>query len=215
MPVCIDAECGWWVDPSLRTIPLDPAVIRGGKNEILLECAYDEKHPGLEALFLLGDFGVEVKGTQKKITPPVQSLRMGDWVEQGLPFYAGAVRYLKPIRPALGEGERLFVRVPDYRGSALRVLVDGREAGFRAWEPYEIDITDFVAGRVEATLAIEVIGHRRNSHGPLHAGRKFLLYIGPAQFEGHEGEVEDYQLVPCGLMATPELIVRRPVGNVV
>jgi hypothetical protein len=206
-----NTECGWWVDPSLRTIPLDSALIRPGKNEILLECAYDENHPGLEALFLLGDFGAKVEGTRVSMVKPVCSLRLGDWVEQGLPFYAGSVRYLKRIQPCIKEGERLFVHIPDYRGTAIRVLVDGKEAGFRAWEPYEVDITDFVSGQEEVTLAIEVIGHRRNSHGPLHAGGKFLVYIGPAQFEGYEGEVEEYQLVPCGLMAAPQLVVRSPV----
>jgi len=211
--VSADAECGWWVDSSLRTVPLDAALIRPGQNEIALECKYDEKHPGLEIIYLLGDFGAVVKGTRALVTERVGSLRLGDWVEQGLPFYAGSVRYLKKIRPSIKGRQRLFVRIPDYRGAAIRVLVDGKEAGFRAWEPYEVDVTELVSGASDVTLAIEVIGHRRNSHGPLHAGKKFLLYTGQAQYEGYEGTVAGYQLVPCGLMAAPELIVRCPVGK--
>ena len=140
---------------------------------------------------------------------PVNSLKLGDWVEQGLPFYSGSVSYLKKIQPAVPEGGRLFVRIPDYRGVAVRILVNGKEAGVCAWEPYEIDITGFVSGRKEVTLTIEVIGHRRNSHGPLHLAEKEAVWFGPDQYatEGKEWQ-EEYQLVPCGLMIAPELIVR-------
>ncbi|MBU2495378.1 MAG: hypothetical protein KJ935_02600 [Candidatus Omnitrophica bacterium] len=210
--VSVDAECGWWVDRSLRTIPIDSALIRPGQNEILLECAYDENHPGLEIIYLLGDFGAEVKGTRLSLTTPVHSLKLGDWVEQGLPFYSGSVSYLRKIQPVVPEGKRLFIRIPDYRGVAVRILVDGKEAGICAWEPHEIDITEFVSGQKEATLAIEVIGHRRNSHGPLHLAEKEPIWTGSAQYmtEGKEWQ-EEYQLVSCGLMAAPELVVRPPV----
>ncbi len=211
-PVSVDAECGWWVDRSLRTIPIDSALIRPGENEILLECAYNEKHPGLEIIYLLGDFGAEAVGTRLSLTAPVRSLKLGDWTEQGLPFYSGSVSYLRKIQPVVPEGGRLFIRIPDYRGVAIRILVDGQEAGVRAWEPYEIDITDFVPGQKEVTLAIEIIGHRRNSHGPLHLAGKEPLWFGPAQYatEGKEWQ-EEYQLVSCGLMAAPEIVVRTPV----
>jgi hypothetical protein len=208
-PVTTDMECGWWTDKSLRTVPLDPARIRPGRNEILLECAYDENHPGLEICYLLGDFGVEVSGTDVSLVAPVASLALGDWGEQGLPFYSGSVRYLKTIRPGIAEGQRLYVRIPDYRGTAVRVLIDGLEAGVRAWEPYEIDVTEQIAGKEEVSLEIEVIGHRRNSHGPFHFSEKWPILTGPGQFVS-KGDLwrDGYQLVPCGIMAAPELIVR-------
>ncbi|MFH2068004.1 MAG: glycosyl hydrolase [Candidatus Omnitrophota bacterium] len=211
-PVSVDAECGWWVDRSLRTVPIDSALLRSGQNEILLECAYDENHPGLEIIYLLGDFGAEVTGTRVSLTAPVHSLKLGDWTEQGLPFYSGSVSYLRKIQPVVPEGGRLFVRIPNYRGVAVRILVDGKEAGVRAWEPYEIDVTDFVSGQKESTLAIEIIGHRRNSHGPLHLAKKWPIWTGSPQYatEGKEWQ-EEYQSVSCGLMAAPELIVRRPI----
>ena len=150
----------------------------------------------------------------RSLVAPVHSLKLGDWAEQGLPFYSGAVSYLRKIQPTIPEGRRLFVRIPDYRGVAVRILIDGKEAGVRAWEPYEIDITDFVFGQKEVTLAIEVIGHRRNSHGPLHLSGKESLYFGhSAKYVTEEGKKwhEEYQLVSCGLMAAPELVVRTPV----
>ena len=209
VPASTDAECGWWVDRSLRRIPLDPALLREGDNELLLECDYAEDHSGLEIVYLLGQFGTRVEGTDVVMTAPPTKLSLGDWCEQGLAFYSGSVTYRQTLSPRLAPGERLFVRVPSYRGVAVRVLVDGVPAGIVAWEPHEVEITELVgAGR--AALQIEVIGHRRNSHGPFHLSEKWPTWTGPGQYQA-EGDAwfEGYQLVPCGLMAPPELITRR------
>ena len=71
-----------------------------------------------------------------------------------------------------------------------------------------MDLTDLLeAGPVD--LRIEVIGHRRNSHGPLHHAEKWPRWTGPAQFVTTGDEwIDEYQLVPCGLMAPPELVTR-------
>jgi hypothetical protein len=209
VPVSTDMDAGWWTDLSLRKLPVDPSVIRPGANEVVLTSCYDEAHPGFEIVYLLGNFGTQVKGATVTMTASPKSLRLGDWVKQGLGFYSGSVSYVKAISPRLKKGERLFVRVPAYRGVAVRVLVDGRSAGVIAWEPNEVDITDLV-GEGTADLRLEVIGHRRNSHGPLHHAEKWPYWTGPAQFvTAGEQWVDGYQLVPCGLMQPPELVVRK------
>ena len=89
------------------------------------------------------------------------------------------------------------------------MLVDGRSAGVIGWEPNEVDITDFVQDG-KAELAIEVIGHRRNSHGPLHETDRHPLYTGPFNYLTTGKEWTDtYRLVPCGLTQPPRLVVRR------
>jgi len=201
---------GWWTDRSLRTVPLDPALFRRGRNEILLAVDYDEEHPGLESAFLLGDFGVRVNGTFATLTVAPSTLKTGDWGPQGLPFYSGSVRYrIDARRPRMRKKDRLVLRVPSFAGAAARVLVDGRPAGIIAWEPHEVDITDYFTDRA-AMVEIEVIGHRRNSHGPLHLTDPFPQWIGPDQFvTTGEAWSDDYQFVTCGLLAPPELVVRR------
>jgi len=106
--------------------------------------------------------------------PLPKSLKIGDWCGQGLAFYSGSVTYRQRIAVPPETGERVFVGVPDYHGAAVRVLVDGRPAGVTAWAPNEVEITDLVADArgAEVELGIEVIGHRRNSHGPLHHAQK-------------------------------------------
>jgi len=205
--VSMDAESGWWVDRSLRTVPVDPSMLRIGKNKLTLVCDYSEQHPGLEIVYLLGRFGTALNGTKLSLTPEPTTLKLGDWVKQGLSFYGGSVAYDREMRPKLKKDERLFVRVPDYRGTAVRISVDGKVAGITAWDPNEVDVTDLLTGD-KCTLSIEVIGHRRNSHGPHHTGTKWPRWTGPSQYISDDW-IDGYQLVPCGLMKAPELVVKR------
>ena len=201
-------ECGWWTDKSLRKIRLDSSMLWGGKNEIRLTCDYDENHTGLEIIYLHGAFGAQVRSTNVAITKMPSSLRLGNWVNQGLPFYSGSLSYSRTISAKLLRGQRLFVLVPSYCGVAVRVLVNGKSAGLIGWKPNEVDITDFLEGD-KVRLTIEVIGHRRNSHGPLHLNRKQPRRIGPYEFVTPHDWTDSYQLVPCGLIEPPRLIVRR------
>lgn len=204
-----DMDSGWWVDESLRKIPVDASCIRKGVNRICLKCRYTGNHPGLEAMYLLGMFGVKLKGSSIVITDLPKSLKLGDWGKQGLPFYSGNVSYVVSSNLALGRGERAFIRVPGYDGVACRVLVDGCEAGVAAWAPNEVEITGFIP-RGKCALSIEVLGSRRNSHGPLHLSDKAPRWTGPGEFITKDsGWRDDYALAPMGLKVSPELIIRR------
>lgn len=210
VPVCTDVECGWWVDRSLRKIRLDPSCLRLGRNEILLEGEYRDDHPGLEIVYLLGYFGTEVRGTEVAVIEWPRRLRMGDWVPQGLAFYSGSVTYRYTANLEACPEERVWVRVGDFRGVAAAVWVNGVRAGLAAWPPYEVEITPYVGTTRPLEIDVEVLGHRRNSHGPLHHVEKWPVWTGPGEFVT-QGEkwFEGYQLVPCGLLAPPELVVRR------
>ncbi|MEI7435960.1 MAG: glycosyl hydrolase [bacterium] len=204
-----DSECGWWTDRSLRKLRIDPSDLKNGLNELQLEIVYPETHSGLEIVYLLGNFGARVDGTAIAMTSLPGALAIGDWCEQGLPFYAGHVAYCRTIQPVLAEGERAFVCVPEYRGMGVRVLVDGRPAGVIGWQPNEIEITALL-GDKPVELAVEVIGHRRNSHGPFHINTKWPSWTGPYQFKcALDTWIDGYQLVPCGLMSPPAIEIRK------
>ncbi len=203
-------ENGWWVDKSLKTLKFNSSILRAGRNEVLLECNYNENHPGLEIVYILGDFGVKIKGKQVILCEPVGFLKIGDWTEQGLPFYSGNIGYTCKIIRDLKENQRIFVNISDYRGAGIRILVDGKGAGVIGWQPNQLDITNYVRGKQEVVLTIEVLGHRRNSHGPLHLSEKWPIWTGPGSFvaEGKDW-FEGYQTVPCGLMSRPEIIIKE------
>jgi len=208
--VSTDAECGWWVDKSLRKVPIDPALIRMGSNELTLECTYEETFSGFEIAYLLGAFGASADGTDVSISAPPATLALGDWCTQGLTFYGGSVTYRTRVSSPAEAGQRVFVRLGEWRGVAVRVLLDGAPLGVIAWEPCELDITDALAAAGgNAELGIEVIGHRRNSHGPHHLAEKWPQWTGPGEFvQRGDRWFEGYQLVPVGLMTPPELVVK-------
>lgn len=206
-----DMKSGWWVDKSLEKITLDPSILKEGKNEILIETEYNEKHPGFEIIYLLGNFGVKIDGKNLIITDLPEKLRIGDWTEQKLPFYSGNLSYIYPMEKIdLKEKERIFIRVPEFRGVGIRVLVDEKEVDVIFYPPFEIDITDFIKEKENYTLKIEILGHRRNSHGPLHYFEKWPIWTGPWQFisEGDQW-IDEYQIVPCGLMKNPEIVIKE------
>lgn len=207
--ISTDGDCGWWVDKSLRRIPFSAALLVRGKNELRLVCDYNENHPGLEIVYLLGRFGTKVNGTRVSMVEMSKRLKIGDWTKQGLAFYSGAVGYRADIRPRLEDGQRLFVRVPAYDGVAVRVWLDSKLVGIIAWEPNEMDITDHLTD-LKARIVIEVFSHRANSHGPFHLNDKTPHGIGPGSYLAEGTEWQDgYRLLPCGLGREPELVIKE------
>ena len=212
-PLCADIECGWWVDPSMRRVALDPAILREGMNEVTLEGDYDEAHPGLEIVYLLGRFGTAVDGTDVRVTEEPRSLSLGDWVPRGLAFYAGSVVYRRKARLTHLPGESLFLQVPDYRGVAVRVVVNGKSAGIIAWEPNELDITACLPkGRQKRTSASRFSGTGATPTGPFTTRRSGLRgRVLPSSSRKAPIRTDEYQLVPCRLMKPPIVITRKPV----
>lgn len=206
--ISADSECGWWCDRSLRTIAINPNLLRIGNNKLRLVCDYSEEHSGLEIVYLLGPFGVSVHGTRCELVHKPEELKVGDWVKQGLPFYSGSVVYCTSLVVKRSRGSRVFLRIPEYRGAAVRVFVNGHCAGVVAWEPNELEITEFINGG-KVNLRIEVFAHRRNSHGPLHYFKKWPYWTGPSEYVVSDDKwVDTYQLVPCGLMSSPLLVMK-------
>jgi len=209
-----DDDCGWWVDPSLRMLPLDASTLMQGENIIILTGTMDDDTQ-LEACFLLGEFGVALDGSQTRICGDRPNVTFGDWTRQGLPFYGGAVVYRTTWLPDLAAGERAFVEVPEFAGTCARVLVNGRQAGIIGWQPHEVDVTELVTGHQSVTLTVEVVGHRRNAFGPLHLDRNKHVswtgngWTGPGEFITHDSAwSNDYDVVPVGCLTPPQISVR-------
>ncbi len=208
--VSSDADDGWWTDRSIRRLPVDPAILRTGVNEIELAIDFVEED-NLETSFLLGSFGVrlDAAGERAIVGRRPDKLRPTDWCKQGLPFYGGSVVYRRQVTVQRQPEERVFVTLPKWAGGVVRVLVDGRPAGYIKWQPYELDITDAMTSDT-IDLGIEVIGHRHNAFGPLHQASPEPPWVGPGNFitEGPAWQ-ERYTLYPCGLLSAPVLSIRR------
>lgn len=205
-----DNDAGWWTDRSLRLLPLDPSVLRKGENILSLRTEFSRDHD-LEAVFLLGEFGVRIDDRCPVVTARPETLQTGSWTDQGLPFYSGNLVYRATTSNPRCRGEHLFLEIPEWAGACLGVSVNGCNAGLVAWPPYEIELTDLAGDARTLEIAIQVYGNRRNSHGPLHmlknpqSERRF----GPMQFvTTGENWTDDYLVVPMGLLGAPVLSTR-------
>jgi hypothetical protein len=198
---------GWWVDEDFRTMDVAD-LLSQGVNEIVLSCNY-RPDMELEALYLVGDFGVELTGSEKlpenyRLTASPKTLAPGSWVSQGLDFYTGAVRYrLKVARPETG---RALLRLPEVSCTAAMIRAGDSEF-FLPWPPFQADITDAL-GQDENEVIVEVIGGRKNTLGPLHT--PWRGWTGPGEFmPGNEQWSDAYILNDHGLMQPPVLEIRQ------
>jgi prepilin-type N-terminal cleavage/methylation domain-containing protein len=210
-----DNDAGWWHDLSMRKILIEPSVFKTGQNTLIMRCNYTNNFSGLEIVYLLGDFGVDIKQADNfEITAPVKTLKLGDWTTQGLPFYAGSVRYKFYLGWQTSLNRKLFVKAPGFYGAAVKVIVNKHDAGVICSNYKEVDINNFVvSGKNE--LCFEVFGHCRNSHGPLHFAQKAPNFISSEHFATQGKDwTDDYILVPCGLIGAPLLTIRELQGKI-
>ncbi len=193
-------DAGWWCDLSLRKLPLPPEAFQIGENHLALRCRYHLGLPGLEYVYLLGDFGV----VDNTLTPPVRTLSTGDWCHQGLPHYAGNLTYTHAIDLPWDEKRPCFLSLEHWRGVSLAVSVNGSPWKPLPWPPFQMEVTHLLKnGR--NLFSLRVIGHRRNSHGPFYAQKgAWPDWTGPEQFKEYASPHKC--LVPCGLMAPPVLL---------
>lgn len=177
-----------WVDSCFRVYAIPQAVWRPGENRLELSGRYGEDC-GLEAMYLLGAFGVWMRGGVFRIGSLPPTLRPGSLVSQGLPFYGGKLRYDYAPLP---EGTYL-AKMPRIGGSCA-VVSWGEQRRTLLW-PWQEETLSLPAGQ---GLSLEVVLTRRNAFGPLHQFPRKQPYIAPDSFEN--GTAPDYSLFPTGLL---------------
>ena len=102
--------------------------------------------------------------------PPRAAASSATGCTQGLPFYAGSVGYCRRSVRACSRGSGCSSRCPS---TAARRCACWSTASRPASSPgsrtrWTSPTCVTATGTAASELAIEVIGHRRNSHGPLH-----------------------------------------------
>jgi len=189
---------GWYVDKSIGTVSL-PA-LHAGENVIEVVLPFGRR-TNVEWCYLLGIFGVEVRGTQRVLVHQPEMLGFDDITRQELPHYTGNITYNIPFDT---EGGNLRVTVPHYRGAAVRVALDDAFAGYVIYPPYRLDL-----GRVKAgghVLKLTLLGNRQNGFGPLHRTDVTNKWIGPDAWRTTGARWTDsYRLVQMGILTAPSI----------
>ena len=198
-PIANEAT-GWFVDEAIATIALPALAV--GRHEIEVTRPYG-RATNLEWCYLLGDFGVAVRGRHAAIVAPVRELAFGDWTTQGLPFYAGNVTYQCRLE---GAERDMALRAPAYKAPLLSVALNGVPVGRIAFAPYRLDLGHVAAGA--HALDITAYGNRVNAFGPVHNADPTWTWFGPDAWRttGDQWAYE-YQLKPMGILSAPRVEV--------
>ena len=152
---------GYYVDMDIKTRKLPR--IKKGVNILELEFRMT-KNSSFEPVYVLGDFGVEVRGHNVIITDKEPQLFWGDIVEQKLPFYAGNIVYECEI--CLDEEKELALQIPLYEGSCVEAFIDNESAGLVFIAPYIANFGKVSKGKHK--IAIRLFGNRENTFGNPH-----------------------------------------------
>ncbi|MDR3167638.1 MAG: hypothetical protein LBT93_06820 [Treponema sp.] len=190
---------GWYVDKCIGKVPL-PA-LKLGRNILEVTMPYGRK-VDVEAMYLLGGFGVRVAGSSCTLTGPVLSLGFGDITRQGLPFYGGNLTY---HLEAESRGGTMVITATCYRGHLLRVKVDGLDRGIIAYSPYRLEVPGLSDGKHKVDLLY--FGSRVNTFGQLHANiRDYGYWWGPNSWRSlYAGWTYEYRFWPQGVLKSPEI----------
>ncbi len=193
---------GYWVDEAIRTVALPD--LAAGENELILSVPFHRKR-NVEWGYLLGDFGVDVRGREARLTVPVRELAFGDWVHQGLPFYAGNLTYHIPVN---GIGREIGVHFPKFKAPLLAVALDGKRLGPVAFRPFRIGLGSLGG---EHDLDVTAYGNRINAFGQLHNSHPDFRWYGPNSWRT-TGDIwaYEYQLEPMGILSAPRVEVLQP-----
>ena len=189
---------GYYVDHSIATIALGG--LNCGENILEIDLQYDDS-TNLEWFYILGDFGVSVRGKEAEITAPVRELSFGDITYQGLPFYGGNLTYHLPCPTAGDDGfDKLYVHIPHYRGAMIAVECAGERQGTIIFAPYTIQTASPKSDKLDITL----FGNRVNSFGAVHLVADQERQLRPRSWrsEGDEWS-EEYVFEPVGILSTP------------
>ncbi|NMB11356.1 MAG: hypothetical protein GX977_03620 [Firmicutes bacterium] len=188
---------GTWLDQAFTALDITTA-LQEGENTVVLSTTFDELWE-LENSFIVGGFRVTPKAIGKPNLADFQpaSLGLGDWTEQGYPFYAGQMEYEATFNwSRLARGQAILQLI-DLKAPIARIYVNGQYCDRIALPPYEIDITPLVQPG-ENQLRIVVTNSLRNLLDPLHHLRVDFI-AGPETFSDPNNWQDEYNLVPQGI----------------
>ncbi|GAA0793628.1 glycosyl hydrolase [Faecalicatena orotica] len=201
--ILVDKEAkGWFVDKAIEKVEIPD--IHKGSNTIVLQIPYGEK-ANVESCYLLGGFGVEVCGKEKRIVPLRNEYVFGDLTRQGLPFYGGNLTYHCKF---VSEGGRTHIRAQYFSSPLLGVTLNGKKMGRIAFAPYELDLGVLEPGDYE--IDITAFGNRFPTFGQLHNCDKNYSWFASCSWRTkNDRYAPEYQMKETGVLVTPELIVRE------
>lgn len=190
----------WWVDRDLTCGTLPD--LEAGTHTLEVQLMLDGVNRHLEWCYLLGDFGVEIRGAHARIIASDKPCYWGDLVNQDMPFYGGNNDYHFDI--TIEEDGDYALRIPCFGGSLLRVFCENKDCGPIAFAPFRAELGQLNAGT--HMIRICAYGNRHNCFGALHNSTPGWKWFGPPAWRSQDlYSNRIWQLKPSGILRTPFL----------
>ena len=196
-------DLGYYTDRCIRVLEI-PA-IKKGITTITVKLPFGARKD-VENCFILGSFGVELKGRSRKIVALPEKLGFDDIVRQGLPHFGGAVTY--HLETETDQSGELCIRIPHYRAAVLTIALDGEKKNTVVYPPYEASLGQVEAGKHKVDITAYI--SRNNSFGTLHHADRAMPYNSPSTWFSHGVNwTYEYRLREEGIITTPQLYIKK------
>ncbi len=147
----------------------------------------------IEAMYLVGDFGVKGVGIFEEIpekatsfegnfvlTAPAKTVTLTNIEQQGFLFFSGELTVEKTVTLAAKDTARVL-NFCKFGTNAIRISVNGKAVTTVMWAPYSVDLTPYLQAG-DNTVSLTLVGNLRNLLGPHHHMVGELLGVAPPHF---------------------------------
>ncbi len=170
----------WWLDKAFGKIDI-AALAKLGENRVTIKASPFTVYHELEPAYVLGTFRLRPAGSGFAILGDSNpGLKLGSWKSQGYPLYATGVSYTQECDVGQPKGHYV-VELSKWYGSVAEVRVNGKSAGYIAYQPWQCDVTNLIRVGANA-IDVRVIGTLKNTLGP-HHGSPPLGSAWPGSFQ--------------------------------
>jgi hypothetical protein len=194
----------WFLDKSFPLYDISQWV-KPGKNIVEATVEPMSVFAEIEPIYIIGNFTVLPANTGWMIDMKKPLLELGSWKKQGFPFYSWAVGYKKNYQ--IEDIQKSYkIALPQWNGTVCEVIVNDKKAGIIGFEPFELDISDFIK-QGENAIEIRVIGSLKNLLGP-HFNHPDPGLASPWHWRNIEHDIpgNEYQMMDYGLFEDFKLI---------
>lgn len=187
---------GYYVDESIEKVKLPP--LMQGKNILVVKIPFGERK-NVEWCYLLGDFNVKVEGCVKTIVEKTDKIAFSSITTQGLPFYGGNITYVLDVET---NDCSFDIKTTRYRGSLIKVSVDGEDVGPIVYAPYKLTVESIKKGKHQIELTL--FGNRHNTFAAIHYTSLRSRWYGPNRWRSSGDEwCYEYLLKDTGILSSP------------
>jgi len=195
----------FWIDKEFSVFEIGE-FLKKGINTLTLIAPRMHILAEVMPVYLLGDFLVKPGKKGFKIADGKFD-KLGSWQDNGLPFYSQKVSYSQKFELKKSAESYYKVRLANWNGSISEVWVNGREAGVIAWQPNELNVTDYM-NNGENEITVKVTGSLKNTFGFFYHNNDSWIH-GPHSWNSAPEKIPaatDYFLMDYGLFEPFELI---------